>query len=122
MNTRVAALVVALVVACLGPWLLGKSFLGALDGQVIRLGVGGWRAFLRPSSPEPQKALLRRPLALHFWGAAIVFQALVMLWPIQIAGFLGVVATAVFALVAWAVILGFRVVHFQHHQPLEIFR
>jgi hypothetical protein len=77
--------------------------------------------FLRPSDQRPKGGPLSIVAALALWLAAIAALAILMIWPLQASQWLGVVATTVVALGAWAAVLGFIIVHLQHHKPLPIF-
>jgi hypothetical protein len=122
-KTRLAVLVLSLLVAA-GAFGAAASAFDALDRRSVAAGsrFAGPVALLRPSVPSGPTAVLRRPVGIAGGALAAAVLLALTLAPIWLAEKLGVVGTSVLALLAWAVLLGLLIVHFQHHQPLEIFR
>ncbi|HEY0127490.1 MAG TPA: hypothetical protein VGB58_10175 [Blastococcus sp.] len=119
-QVRLALLAAALAVIVLGP--RGADWLAARPQPAGAGTTGSLAAFLRPDQPPPNDDLLYRRVPQLFWGSAIVFLLSLVVFPLQAGQFLGVVATAVLALVAWALFLGLLIVHLQYQRPLEVFR
>jgi hypothetical protein len=84
-------------------------------------GATGVRKVLRPDA-RSEEGLLYRGVPQCFWGGAIVILLVMAVFPLEVSTFLGVVATAVLALVAWALFFGLLIVHMQFRRPLKVFR
>lgn len=109
----------------------GVKLVRAVDGSVWK---GRWGTVQRPLRPDRQGWLAREGGDLDarrfrrsfgsaaFAGLGALLIGAFVLHPGPMSETLGVVATTVVALGAWAVLIGFFVVHLQNRRPLEIFR
>jgi hypothetical protein len=87
---------------------------GSAWGEAVR--------FLRPSLPGGLSAPLRRRGVVALWLCGILGLLALMVFPVWFGELVGVAATALLALGAWAFVLGLLIVHMQHRQPMPVFR
>jgi hypothetical protein len=120
---RLVVLLVGVIVA-LSAFPLAAAWLRGLDTKRLPREVdkAPVKRLLRPSDNRRARGWLRSVLALALWIAAIVALVALMVWPLRIGRALGVVATTIAALGAWAAVLGFLIVLLQYRQPLPLFR
>jgi hypothetical protein len=123
LRTRILVLATSLLVAA-GAFRAAAAAFGALDRHSTAAGTRSARlvALLRPSVASGPTALLRRPVAIVNGSIATLLLLAFTLFPVPLGEAVGVVGTSVLALTSWAVVLGLLIVHFQHQQPLEVFR
>jgi hypothetical protein len=120
---RLEVLLAGAVVA-LAAFPLARAGLRRLDTKELPEDVedAPLRWLLRPSNNRRARGRGRNVLALTLWIAAIVALVALMVWPLWIGDEIGIVATTMAALGAWAAVLGFLIVLLQYRQPLPLFR
>jgi hypothetical protein len=131
---RSAVLALALAGAFGGPW-LARWGIGCIDAAAERAVGGlpaaartggapepGLRAFLWPPHAGDPDGVLHRPVPLLIWASGLAALLLLVVRPVTVPGWLGVVGTALLALAGWSVVLGYLIVHLQYQQPLAVFR
>ena len=127
---QVALVLVAVAVLVAAP-LVGVCVVRRIDGRPVstRPRLGALHRLVRPDRqgwlalPEGKKLSALRWMVPG--GIAVLAAAglvLLMLRPLSIAEAVGTAAVTIAALGAWAVLIGFLVVHLQQRRPLEVFR
>jgi hypothetical protein len=120
---RMAVLVAGAVVAG-GAFPLANAWLDRLDRQPLpqQVGRAPLRWLLRPADNRRAGGRWRSIVTMLLWLSTIAVLVALMVWPLQLGRRLGVVATTLAALGAWAAVLGFLIVQLQYRRPLPLFR